>query len=215
VGQGSRRRRRRGQHSEQQSEAPFRKHGIKATIDSFGGFLTIGAVAIAIVVVILVILNARSSGLSSEQLLGEEIPAGSAIHIDTLEAMEIIAGQPPTGGPHFLVWLEPGIHEIPVSDGNAVHSLEHGMLWFSYNPALIADEDLNVLRKLAEEFDKDVLLSPRPANSFAIAAASWGRLLRLDNVDEQSLRKFVTTNRNRSPEPGVRGRGIMPKGSGE
>ena len=66
---GSSRRGRRSTHrrggggGQQQSPPPRQGRGIRATIDSFGGFLTIGAIAVGIVVVVaLVILNRPGSG---------------------------------------------------------------------------------------------------------------------------------------------------------
>ena len=218
MGQGSRRRRRSrrgGRRAQQQVAPPPRGRGIKATIDSYGGFLTIGAIVLGVVVVAALIWFNRPGGVSDDALLGEAIEIGSAIHVQTLEEMEIIAGQPPSGGPHFPVPLQPGINEVAVSDGNAVHALEHGMIWISYNPELASEADIEGLRAIAEDFDNDVVLSPRPANDSVIAAASWGRLLQLDGLDDELLRDFVTTNRDRSPEPGIRSGGIMPRGSDE
>ena len=57
------RRRRGGSGGQSQAPPPRRRGGIKATIDSFGGFLTIGAIAVGIVVVVaLVLLNRPGSG---------------------------------------------------------------------------------------------------------------------------------------------------------
>ena len=213
MGQGSRRRRRRrgGRRTQQEAAPPPRRRSIKATIDSFGGFLTIGAVVLAVIVIAAFIwFNLPGGGASDDPLLGEAIETGPAVHVATVGEMEIVPGRPPVGGPHLQVWLNSGVFSAPVSDGNAVHSLEHGMVWISYNPDLVSDTDLEGLRELAEDFDNDVVLSPRPDNAMAIAAVSWGRLLELDALDDELLRDFVTTNRNRSPEPGARGRGISP-----
>lgn len=212
MGQGSRRRRRarRGGRGAQQEAAPLpRRRSIKATIDSFGGFLTIGAVVIGVVVIGALIWTNLPTGVSDDPLLGEAIETGRAGHVATVAEMEIVPGQPPVGGPHLGVWLNAGVFSTPVSDGNAVHSLEHGMIWFSYNPDLISDADLEGLRDIARDFDRDVVLSPRPDNATAIAAASWGRLLQIEALDAELLRDFVTTNRDRAPER-VRGRGISP-----
>ena len=198
---------------QQEAAPPPRRRSIKATIDSYGGFLTIGSVLIGVVVIAALIWFNRPGGSSAsdDPLLGEAIQIGQAMHVATIGEMEIVPGRPPVGGPHLAVWLNPGISAEPVSDGNAVHSLEHGMIWFSYNPDLVSDADLEGLREIAEDFDNDVVLSPRPDNAMAIAAVSWGRLLQLEALDEDLLRDFVTTNRNRSPEPGDRARGIDPR----
>ena len=176
------------------------------------------AIATAIVVLIVAVLFNVAGGAfeqSDDPLLGEEIAIGRATHVETLAEMEIPVGQPPVGGPHFSVWLEPGFFEEQVSDGNAVHSLEHGLIWFTYSPAVATADDIATLQAVFDEFSNDVIVSPRPANEAAVTAASWGRLLTLDSADEELLSEFVETNRNRSPEPGVRGNGVMPLGSDE
>ena len=166
--------------------------------------IVIGAGVIALVVFAVLAVGGSGFDSSEDPLLGDEVEIGRAIHVQTLAEMEIVPGLPPAGGPHFPVWLNPGIYGSRVSDGEAVHSLEHGMVWISYNPDLLDEEQVAALRGVAEEFDNDVVLSPRPDNATPVAAVSWGRLLRLDDVDAELLRDFVVTNRNRSPEPGIR-----------
>jgi hypothetical protein len=91
-----------------------------------------------------------------------------------------------------------------VPDGNAVHAMEHGIVWITYNAELLSGEAIDILKDIAGDFRRHVILSPRPQNSMAVAAVSWGRVLRLDAVDEQLLKDFIRTNRDRSPEPGKR-----------
>jgi hypothetical protein len=226
---GANRRRRRGRRgttsggagasAAQRPSGGSRKAGWRETVDSFGGFMTIGAAALALVVVGVIVVGVIGGGggveSSGDPLLGEEIAVGRATHIATLEEMEITPGLPPVGGPHFPVWLDPGVYGT-VSDGNAVHSLEHGMIWISYNASMVSEEQIAELEGLYDEFSNDVIISERDDNAFPVAIASWGRLLRLDAPDLEQMREFVTTNRNRSPEPGVRNSsGFMPLGSDE
>ena len=47
---------------------------------------------------------------------------------------------PPVGGAHDPEWLECGAYDAPVRDENAVHDLEHGTVWITYDgPARPAD----------------------------------------------------------------------------
>ncbi|HJM76494.1 MAG TPA: DUF3105 domain-containing protein [Dehalococcoidia bacterium] len=199
--------------------------GIRETIDSFGGFLTIGAVGGTVLIIIYLII--QNPLASTSPLLGDarDVPAGVSQEAHTTNAADMVGrpGEPPAIGPHFggPECVPPsfgnhcgpapyGIYDFPVNDGNAVHSLEHGMVWISYNPELVTAEMLATLEEIANDRRRDVILSPRPQNGLPIYAVSWGRVLAIDGtagVEEALLRDFVTTNNNRSPEPKIRGAG--------
>jgi hypothetical protein len=203
-----RRRRRRGRGGGGERAAPATRRtrrGWRETIDSFGGFLTIGAVGGAVLVVVILVLRNPLASVSEDALLGEAPPLPArSIHTSNPTDMIGRPGEPPAGGPHFAQPQRTGIYDEPVPDGNAVHSLEHGIVWITYNPELLSGEAIDMLENIADDFRRDVILSPRPQNSMAVAAVSWGRVLSLDAPDEQLLKDFIRTNRDRSPEPGIR-----------
>ena len=185
--------------------------GWRGTVDSFGGFLTIGSILAAVIVVLVIIVLNRpeqAAAPSDDPLRGEAIDIGvEAPHIADPSQVIIPAGQPPVGGPHFAVPQDRGIYEAPVPDGNMIHSLEHGMVWISYRPDRLDAQAVERLRDIAKDCEADVILSPRPENEMPVALASWGRLQRLDGADQTQIEQFIKTNRNRSPEPGARGGG--------
>ncbi|MCU1527639.1 MAG: hypothetical protein JWP75_1402, partial [Frondihabitans sp.] len=43
---------------------------------------------------------------------------------------------PPVGGPHNGVWMNAGVYTKPVPTERAVHNLEHGAVWITYDPDL-------------------------------------------------------------------------------
>lgn len=43
---------------------------------------------------------------------------------------------PPAGGAHDPAWQNQGFYTDPVRDENAVHTLEHGAVWITYQPDL-------------------------------------------------------------------------------
>ncbi len=185
------------------------RRGWRSTVDSFGGFLTIGVVGGAVIIVAaLVIANLPSSTaeVSSSALLGEARVSAQATHIPGGDPaqLQLIPGEPPTGGPHFDVPQRTGVYDAPIHDGNAIHALEHGIVWISYHPDLVDEETVRSLRDIADSLGGDAILSPRPQNAMPIALASWGRLLPMSSLNEELAREFIRTNRNRSPEPGVR-----------
>jgi hypothetical protein len=183
-----------------------RRAAWRETLDSYGGFWTLGIIAVAVIFVgVLVFANAGASSASDDPLMGEEIPAlGNADHVTGDAQLMIPDGRPPVNGPHFATPQAPGAYDGPIPDGNAIHSLEHGIIWITYDPEQVDQNVINELKDLRDDHRRDVILSPRPANSAPIAAASWGRLLQQDTLDRGELDRFIETNRNRSPEPGVR-----------
>lgn len=160
-------------------------------------------VAVATVVVLLaVIFIFRPSSPSEDALLGEAIQMGPATHVDPSEVP--IGALPQAGGPHASTPLRHGIYSEPVSEPNAIHALEHGIVWIAYQPDLLTDDELERLTNVASDFSRDVILSPRLENVDPIVLVSWGQRLIMPELDEDLVADFVRTNRNRSPEPGIR-----------
>ncbi len=73
---------------------------------------------------------------------------------------QIPEGEPPTRGPHFAVPQSVGVYQQQVPDGNTIHSLEHGIVWISYNPALADEDTVNQLEDLGDEFSADTIIAP-------------------------------------------------------
>ena len=111
-------------------------------------------------------------------------------------------GEVPAGGAHDAVWQNCGFYNRPVRSENAVHSLEHGAVWISYDPTL-ADEDVDRLRIVARNGAK-VLVSPIAGQSAPIIATAWATQLKLANVDDTRLEQFVNEFEGSldAPEPG-------------
>ena len=114
---------------------------------------------------------------------------------------------PPTYGPHHptengVVPRPTGVYDTEQEDEDLVHNLEHGQVWISYDPTLLDPADVTALEELVVSFGQKagVILTPRAANTSAIALASWGHLLELDTFDEATIREFATTNRGHAPE---------------
>src|SRR5262245_16125077 len=79
---------------------------------------------------------------------------------------------PPTGGPHNPVWQNCGVYTEPIANEHAVHSLEHGAVWITYQPGLPADQ----VARLAEITRQSNyrLLSPYPGIDSPVIVSSWG-----------------------------------------
>jgi hypothetical protein len=96
---------------------------------------------------------------------------------------------PPVGGPHAPVWQNCGFYETPVANENAVHSMEHGAVWITYQPHLPKDQ-VDLLHGLVRGHSY-VLVSPSPDLPAAVVASAWGRQLRVDSADDPRLDQFV------------------------
>ncbi|HEY3229318.1 MAG TPA: DUF3105 domain-containing protein [Roseiflexaceae bacterium] len=118
---------------------------------------------------------------------------------------------PPVGGPHNPVWLNCGIYDQPVPNQNAVHSLEHGAVWITYQPDLPA-ADVARLRSLVRNHAY-VILSPYPGLPTRVVASAWGVQLQATGADDPRLPQFIKTYEQgpQTPEPGAPcsgGRGV-------
>jgi len=164
----------------------------------------VGAIALAVIVTGFLLLRQPLGFAQSDRpLLGDFVESGAADHVEdgTLGAPATL---PPAGGPHYTTPARTGVFESPLDDGYLVHALEHGIVWLAYSPDLLDTQGLETLKALAAEYSRDVILSPRTVNDVALYAVSWGRRLQATPGDIDLLRTFIETNRNRSPEPGIR-----------
>jgi hypothetical protein len=112
------------------------------------------------------------------------------------------AQTPPVGGNHNPTWLNCGVYTKPVKNELAVHALEHGAVWVTYDPALPADQ---VARLTAALPDTYIVLSPYEGLPGPVVASAWGTQLVLTGVDDPRLAEFVKAYRQgpQTPEPGA------------
>jgi hypothetical protein len=109
---------------------------------------------------------------------------------------------PPVGGDHNPTFLNCGIYDQPVPNENAVHSLEHGAVWITYQPAL-RQADVAKLRRLVQGRDH-LILSPYPDLQDPVVASGWGVQLKLGGADDPRLPRFIDkyVNGSQAREPG-------------
>jgi hypothetical protein len=107
---------------------------------------------------------------------------------------------PPPGGPHDPVWLACGAYDEPVRDENAVHGLEHGVVWLTYDPEVVSAADVALLE---EQLPAEGYLSPYPGQDAAVIATVWQRQLHLDGADDERLALFIEEygDGHTAPEP--------------
>lgn len=109
---------------------------------------------------------------------------------------------PPPGGDHHPAWLNCGVYTEEVPQHHAVHSLEHGAVWLSYQPDLPAAE-LETLQGLADQ--PYMILSPVADQTAPVVATAWGLQLEAESADDPRLTTFIGEYRQgpQTPEPGA------------
>lgn len=110
---------------------------------------------------------------------------------------------PGVGGDHAPVWTNCGVYTSPVDEKRAVHSLEHGAVWLTYNSDL-ADDQVQELTDLVDSRSY-VLLSPNPEQEAPLIASAWGTQVTLDGVTDERLEPFIAAyvQGPQTPEPGA------------
>lgn len=159
--------------------------------------LTIGAIAGVVVLSLLgisgwVILDAGRDNAALEAQAQQDIDGVQAYPDLTFNHVATTVDypqSPPAGGDHNAAWLNCGVYSAPVPSENAVHSLEHGAVWITYDPALPADQ-VATLEALAAG-QSYVLLSPFEGLGSPVVASAWGYQLTLDSADDARLPVFV------------------------
>ena len=112
---------------------------------------------------------------------------------------------PPTGGEHNPAWQNCGVYDTQVAKENAVHSLEHGAVWVTYQANLPTDQ-VQKLRDLTKGRSY-MLVSPYQFGALdkPIYAVAWGVRVGVDNADDKRIEKFITQymQGKQTPEPGA------------
>lgn len=113
------------------------------------------------------------------------------------------SGLPPAGGTHDPVWQNCGVYDQEVEIKHALHSLEHGAVWITYQPELPADE----IQKLAQYATNQsyILVSPYPGLQSPIVLTAWGVQLELETAFDERITEFIAAYQNgpQTPEPGA------------
>ncbi|MGR2751975.1 DUF3105 domain-containing protein [Agromyces arachidis] len=110
---------------------------------------------------------------------------------------------PPAGGPHNPAWLNCGVYEEPVPNENAVHSLEHGAIWVTYDAEALSDDELETLKgKLPSTY---IILSPFEGLPSPIVLSGWNSQLQVDEADDPRIAEYLEEywQSQDVPEPGA------------
>jgi Protein of unknown function (DUF3105) len=121
----------------------------------------------------------------------------------------VYAESPPVGGQHEPPpnWADctGTVYDVDIRHENAVHSLEHGAVWITYNPDEVSDADIATLSKLIDG-KSGRMMSPYAGLDSAISVQSWNHQLKLDSAKDKRIAQFAdffTYNADYYPEPGA------------
>lgn len=112
---------------------------------------------------------------------------------------------PPVGGDHNPVWMtcNGSVYTRPTPNENAVHSLEHGAVWVTYNTKA-TDADI---KTLADRVSKTpyTLMSPDKSQSGTVMLTAWAHQLSVDRASDPRVEQFLTkyVQGPQTPEPGA------------
>ncbi|MFE3584757.1 DUF3105 domain-containing protein [Streptomyces vinaceus] len=112
---------------------------------------------------------------------------------------------PPVGGDHNPRWMNCNgdVYKNAIPEVNAVHSLEHGAVWVTYNEKA-AKGDVDALAgKVAKT--PYTLMSPDKEQAGAIMLSAWGKQLTVEKADDPRVAQFFTkyVQGPQTPEPGA------------
>lgn len=182
-------------HREQQRRTRNRRIGLIAAITA--------GVAVLGLVVTSVVLTPQSASYSAggdgAEIDGVETFENASLHVETPVDYP---QTPPAGGEHHPTWLNCGVYTEPVPNEYAVHSLEHGALWVTYDPALSSDELATLKAALPSTY---VILSPFADLPSPIVVSGWNAQLQVEAADDQRVAAFFEEywKSNNVPEPGA------------
>ena len=164
---------------------------------------TIVALLVLILVGIFIAVVLVTPGQQEASTAPEGVESFSNLSRNHVEGTVSYPQTPPVGGDPNAVWQNCGFYSAPVQNEHAVHSMEHGAVWITYQPDLSSDQ-VEVLRNLAHD-DTYVLVSPYPDLPAPVVASAWGKQLQLDSADDPRLDQFVSAFREgpQTPEPGA------------
>lgn len=119
------------------------------------------------------------------------------------------AESPPVGGQHAPPpsWADctGTVYTVDIRHESAVHSLEHGAAWITYNPDDVSRSDIDTLAKLVEN-EPGRMMSPYAGQDSPISIQAWGHQLKVDSAGDKRIKQFadfLTLNNEFTPEPGA------------
>jgi hypothetical protein len=114
---------------------------------------------------------------------------------------------PPVGGNHSQYWADctGTVYPQAIANENAVHMLEHGAIWITYNAKTLPASQLAKLKTYVQGVNRTAL-SPYPNLKTPISLQAWGYQLFLHSASDPRIAEFIAAlkyNPKTTPEYGA------------
>ena len=173
---------------------------------------TVGCVALAAALIGILVYAFQNQGIGDRSSLKY-----AQSHVDGIKNVEglrqnHVEGQvdypakqsaPPVGGDHNGTPQTCQVYSQPIASEHAVHALEHGAAWVTYDPGKLSATDV---AKLKQKVDGNPyrLMSPYPGLKSAVSLQAWGEQLFVDRVSDKRIDQFLDLF-TQGPQPQERG----------
>ncbi|MGW3866811.1 DUF3105 domain-containing protein [Streptomyces sp. NPDC005047] len=147
----------------------------------------------------------QKAAAAKKPVSGEKTWDNKKLGRDHIQSTVDYPMNPPVGGDHSQAWMtcDGTVYTKPIANENAVHSLEHGAVWITYNDKA-ADADI---KTLGDKVSKTpyTLMSPAENQPGTIMLSAWGRQLTVEEASDPRVEQFLTkyVQGAQTPEPGA------------
>ena len=180
--------------------ATRKKQRIRSLVTIGGGVLGMGILILVGVVLV------RSLRGTNAVPIGMSVPSeGSAAHVPDGSTLTY-KQYPPASGHHYASPASPGLAAKAISEGNWVHSLEHGYIVILYKPTASGVPSEAQLRDIMATFPREkrgsvkIVITPYDRMDSPITAVAWERQLSIDQFDREQLLQFYNAYVDHGPE---------------
>lgn len=147
----------------------------------------------------------REAAAARPRVSGERVWDTDTLTYDHVEGGVGHPMTPPVGGAPDKTWMtcDGTVYTETIRDENAVHCLEHGAVWITYNGTATATD----VKRLAGKVTRTpyTLMSPVTRQSGTITLSAWGHQLSVDSASDPRVEQFITAY---VPGPRLRNRAL-------
>jgi hypothetical protein len=168
----------------------------------------VGGLAVLALIVTVVVVNAQPKpDPAAIEITGlktfPDVTGGVHVEPTPVDYETAYGMNPPAGGDHWGNWLTCGIYNQVQENERAVHSLEHGAVWVTYDASVLTADEISSLQSSLP--DTYIVMSPYEGLDAPVVASAWGAQVSLNGVDDPRLEQFITKywKSATAPEPGA------------